>query len=116
MQLAKFPAAIATLELQVLAMSKEIESLTNQIKNIEGEVDSQVGNNPELKNDTQRKGAKTEILQAHKGYKQLQQSLNIQQGERQEKQIELTKIINQFTVARLEMQLQIAQLNKVSVA
>lgn len=114
MQLSKYPGAIATLELQVLGMSKEVESLIIQVKNIEGEVDLAIGQNTDYKNDTQRKAARSQALQAHKSYSNLQQSLNIQQGEKAEKQIELNKTINQFSVAKLEMQLQIANMNKMS--
>lgn len=114
MNLAQFPKAIATLERQVLAMKKQLETLVNEVKAIEGEVDFKIAQDASLKNDTQRKGLKSQVLQADKNYQKLLQDLNILQGQKDEKEIDLRQKVAEFQVAKIEAQMQIANLNQMS--
>lgn len=113
MKLNQYPIEIAIAEKAVLNANIVLDNLVEQISKLEMEIEAIVASDPELKNDTQRKATRME-LQQDKTYQIAKTAVYKQRLAKEELQIELNQLRNEFSVAKLEARLQIVSLEAVA--
>lgn len=101
MQLHEYPGAIAQLQHQLLNVNARIEKISQDINRICNKFESQVAFDPELKNDSQRKAKKTELIQQSGDHEQLSNNLFLETFTRSQLEIRLEQLRSEFAVLRL---------------
>ena len=109
--LPEFPNAIAEFERRLNLQNRQISTLLAAIVEIEGEVDGKIAFDANLKNDAQRKAKRTELL-AESFYQKCLADCEEAQDRRREVEIELERLHNLFTIAKLQMRHATAQLEQ----
>jgi DNA-binding sugar fermentation-stimulating protein len=109
MLLNQYPTAIAQASHTANELDCEIAETRTAIADIELEIDQEIAFG-DFKNDAQRKTARLVNLAGHQRYLVLQSRLNNLLTSRAAAAVELEKLRNAFSVAKLETRFQIAQL------
>jgi hypothetical protein len=110
MNLSNFPHAIATAQQKLLNLGRDIAIVRNALLLEENSVDQTIAFSSDLKNDTQRKTAKTQMLQESTLYQALTKNLADLTDKYNRADINLQLVKNNFTVAKLEMRERIAKM------
>lgn len=111
--LKQFPNKIAKAETKVLNLDREIKIHKENLSFMDGEIELAIANNKELKNEQQRKTRRLELRQ-EPDYLQAKAALTEANENRDKAQIDLNLIRNQFSVAKLETRVAIANLEAVA--
>lgn len=109
MTLADYPNAIAGIERSILMHEKEIRAIQEAISLITAEVDRVIAFSDDLKNETQRKARKAELLAADERYPKAQAHLQTLIDRRDGLKIDLTYYRNEFSVNKLQLRDAITQ-------
>lgn len=114
MKLSKYPAAIASHQQKLLEANKMLECLLSDLEAKEAEIESAIAFDVELKNDAQRRARKLELIHSIT-YQSLKSLVHNQRITRDTIQIELTQLLNEFSVSKLEVREKIANLETLTV-
>jgi hypothetical protein len=106
----EYPQVIAKLQAEVFGLDLAIEQTYITIKQIEADIDSQVAFDATLRNDSQRKAKRQELLDEHSYYWEHQEILSQYRSKREQLFIELCLKRNEFSVLKLEKREAIARL------
>ncbi len=109
----QFPLKIAKAETKVLNLDREIAIHKENLSFMDGEIETAIASNKDLKNEQQRKTKRLELRQ-EPDYLQAKASLTEATEKRDKAQIELNLLRNQFSVAKLETRQAIASLEAVA--
>ena len=109
LKLTHYPIAIAQAAQKVVELDYQLAKLKEQITIFEGQADLTVAQDQTLKNDAQRKAYRFELLQANQEYQKVQEQFVRLTAEKANSVAHLEYIRNQFSVAKLEARLIIAQ-------
>jgi hypothetical protein len=113
MKINEYPQAIARIEEKILVVSREVEIQTELLSFMDGEIETAIASDPQLKNEQQRKAKRLE-LQQQPDYLAAKSSLKEAKEQQARLAIMLNLLRNQFSAAKLEARLQIAQLEAVA--
>jgi hypothetical protein len=108
-QLSYYPSAIAQAAQRVNEIDSQLMAVQHQINRFEGNADRVAAFEMDLKNDAQRKSRRFEVLLVNQEYQQavdMQMRLSV---EKANAIAHLEYLRNQFSVAKLEARLAIAQ-------
>jgi len=108
-QLSHYPSAIAQAAQRVNEIDSQLMAVYQQINRFEGNADRVAAFEADLKNDSQRKSRRFEVLLTNQGY---QKAMDMQMrltGDKANALAQLEYLRNQFSVAKLEARLAIAQ-------
>lgn len=109
MQLSDYPAAIAQTAKRVTELDSQIMAVQQHVNREEGNADRISAFDPELKNDTQRRARRFEVLLTNQEYQTaLNTSIRLT-AEKANALAHLEYLRNQFSVAKLEARSAIAQ-------
>lgn len=108
MYLKQYPNAIANQQTQLLELRQIISQVNEAIASREVEIDQAIAFNPELKNEGQRKVKRVELVKADSALLPLQNRLAELEYEQAKAEINLTLLLNQFAIAKLERRRTIA--------
>lgn len=109
MILSEYPSAIAQAERKLMKLSQEIEIQSQFLSYLDADIEKSIAANKELNNEQQRKSKRLE-LQQEPDYLEIKTNLKEAKDDKDEQLIKLNLLRNQFSVAKLEAKLQIAQL------
>lgn len=109
LKLSDYPMAIARTNQAIAELDYELSALRQVISAFEAKADLIVGSDFHLKNDTQRKARKFELLQINQEYQKAQELSAKLTTEKTNAIGHLEYLRNQFSVAKLEAKLIIAQ-------
>lgn len=109
MQLSHYPAAIAQAAQRVNELDSQIMAVQQLINRVEGNADRVVAFDPDLKNDNQRKARRFEVLLTNQEYQTALNTLIRLTAEKANALAHVEYLRNQFSVAKLEARLAIAQ-------
>ena len=109
--LQEYPALIAQASRALLTHRQKMRPWEESIATYDAEIEQQIANDPDLRNDSQRK-AKRADLQAAEDYKALLIDLNKLRDLRTELDIQLQQIENEFACKKLLIQHAIANANR----
>jgi hypothetical protein len=109
LSLSQYPSAIAQTAESVNEIEHQLMEARQHIARLEGSADRVVAFEINLKNDNQRRARRFEVLQANLEYKHACDSLNRLTTEKSRATARLEHLRNEFSVAKLETRLQIAQ-------
>lgn len=109
LSLGQYPSAIAQAAQAVNEMEHQIAEVRQHIARLEGNADMVVAFETNLKNDNQRKARRFEVLQVNHEYQRALDALNRLTTEKSNAIARLEHLRNEFSVAKLEARLQIAQ-------
>lgn len=113
----QYPTAIAQAAQRINSLDSQIAAVQLLINRIEGNADKLVAFDTELKNDPQRKARRFELLQTNLEYQRSSDTLTHLHYEKANAIANLEYLRNQFSVAKLEARLAIAQqLNQIQDA
>ncbi len=117
MQLTEYPEHIAKCRQRLITLTLTAESLAELLKAYEGEIKLKVAFDKNLKNEAQRKGKELELKGDPQGdYAQLSRELKQCREEKEMQECQLELLRNQFSVAKLELRKQIAELESLQPA
>jgi hypothetical protein len=108
-ELRQYPDQIAQLQKSILRKDQQIRAVERQIEPMILEAEKIVYFDPELKNESQRKVRRAEILDTS-DYLEAQQTFEQLKDERTELLIELERVRDHFSVTKLRLREQIASL------
>jgi hypothetical protein len=108
-ELAQYPEQIAQLQKDILRKDQQIRAVENQIEQMILEAEKTAYFDLELKNESQRKVRRSELLDTS-AYLEAQQTFDQVKDERAELLIRLEQTRNRFSVAKLQMRARIASL------
>ncbi|AFZ33289.1 hypothetical protein Glo7428_4861 [Gloeocapsa sp. PCC 7428] len=109
MQLSHYPAAIAQAAQRVNELDSQMMAVQQLINREEGNADTRSAFDPELKNDTQRRSRRFELLLVNQEYQTALNTLIQLNAEKANALAHLEYLRNQFSVAKLECRRAIAQ-------
>jgi hypothetical protein len=109
MKLSQYPAAIAQASQAVNDLDAQVAAVQLLINRIEGNADKIAAFESDLKNDSQRKARRFEVLQINLEYQMALDKLIHVSAERGNAIAHLEYLRNQFSVAKLEARLAIAR-------
>ncbi|MBW4609679.1 MAG: hypothetical protein KME22_21345 [Hassallia sp. WJT32-NPBG1] len=109
MQLSHYPSAIAQAAQRVNEVDSQLMAVQHQINRFEGNADRISAFESDLKNDAQRKARRFEVLLVNQEYQKSIDTLIRLTAEKQNALAHLEYLRNQFSVAKLEARLAIAQ-------
>ena len=109
----QFPLKIAEAETKVLNLDRQVTIYKEQLSFMDGEIETAIALNKELKNEQQRKTKRLELKQ-EPDYLQAKASLTEATEKRDREVIQLNLLRNQFSVAKLETRQAIANLEAVA--
>lgn len=109
MQLSHYPSAIADSAQRVNELDSQIMAVQQLIYREEGNADRVCAFDPDLKNDSQRKARRFEVLLINQEYQTAVNTLMRLNAEKANALAHLEYLRNQFSVAKLEARLAIAQ-------
>ena len=108
-QLSHYPLAIAQAAQRVNEIDSQIMAVQQLINREEGNADRISAFDPDLKNDSQRKARRFELLLTHQEYQTAVSTLLRLTAEKANALAHLEYLRNQFSVAKLEARLEIAK-------
>jgi hypothetical protein len=108
-ELGQYPDQIAQLQKNILRKDQQIQAVERDIEPMTLEAEKIAYFDPELKNESQRKIRRAEILDTA-AYLEAQQTFEQLKSERAELVIELERVRNHFSVGKLRLREQIASL------
>ncbi|MBD2464700.1 hypothetical protein H6G89_27220 [Oscillatoria sp. FACHB-1407] len=108
MKLSQYPEAIAQAVKAVNTLDQRIAELRQDIAYLEGKAELVVAFETALKNDNQRRARRFEILEASLDYRELQLKLLHLTTEKSNALAHVEFLRNQFSVAKLEARLSLA--------
>ncbi|WP_017316814.1 hypothetical protein [Mastigocladopsis repens] len=108
-QLNHYPAAIAQAAQRVNEVDSQLMAVQQQINRFEGIADRTAAFDMDLKNDTQRKARRFELLLVNQEYQKAMDTLIQLTTEKANAVTHLEYLRNQFSVAKLQARLAIAQ-------
>jgi hypothetical protein len=114
MQLSNFPHAIATAQQKLLNLGRDLTIVRNALLLEENSIDQAIAFSSDFKNDSQRKTAKTQMLQESALYQYLTQNLNDLTDKYTRADVNLQLVKNNFTVAKLEARERIAKMETLA--
>lgn len=109
MQLSHYPAAIAQAAERVNEIDSQLMAVQHHINRHEGNADRVAAFEPDLKNDNQRKARRFEVLLTNHEYQKALDTLLRLTGDKANALAHLEYLRNQFSVAKLEARIAIAQ-------
>ena len=109
MELNHYPGAIAQAAQRVNELDSEIMAVQQLLYRVEGHADTRSAFDADLKNDTQRKARRFEVLLTDKEYQTATNTLMRLTAEKANALAHLEYLRNQFSVAKLETRRAIAQ-------
>jgi hypothetical protein len=109
LSLGQYPGAIAQAAQAVNEIEYRLAEARLHLAHLEGNADKIVAFEANLKNDNQRRARRFEILQVNLEYKHAQDALNRLTVEKANAVARLEHLRNEFSVAKLEVQMAIAQ-------
>ncbi len=109
MQLSHYPGAIAQAAQRVNEIDSQWMAVQLQINRFEGNADRIAAFETDLKNDAQRKARRFEVLLVNQEYQTAIDTLNRLTTEKANALAHLEYLRNQFSIAKLEARLKIAQ-------
>lgn len=109
LSLSQYPSAIVQAAQAVNEMEYQIAEVRQHIARLEGNADMVVAFETGLKNDNQRKARRFEVLQVNQEYQRAIDALNRLSTEKANAIARLEHLRNEFSVAKLEARLTIAQ-------
>lgn len=109
MKLSQYPAAIAQAAQKLNSLDSQIAAIELLINRLEGNADKVAAFEADLKNENQRKARRFEVLQTNLEYQRAIDSLLQLNSEKANAITHLEYLRNQFSVAKLEARLAIAQ-------
>jgi hypothetical protein len=109
MQLNHYPAAIAQAAQRVNEIDSQLMAVQHQINRFEGQADRTASFDIDLKNDAQRKARRFEVLLVNQEYQKAMDTLIQLTTEKANAVTHLEYLRNQFSVAKLQARLTIAQ-------
>jgi hypothetical protein len=109
LSLSQYPTAIAQTAQSVTEIEQQIMEAQQHLARLEGNADRVVAFEPNLKNDNQRRARRFEVLQANLEYKHACNAMTRLTTEKSHASARLEHLRNEFSVAKLETRLQIAQ-------
>jgi epoxyqueuosine reductase QueG len=109
LSLSQYPGAIAQAAQAANDIEHRLAEARLHIARLEGNADRIVAFEVNLKNDNQRKARRFEVLQMNSEYKHALDALNRLSTEKANALARLEHLRNEFSVAKLETQLAIAQ-------
>lgn len=109
LKLSDYPVAIARTSQAIAELDYELSALRQVMSAFECKADLIVGTDSNLKNDTQRKARRFELLQINQEYQKAQELSAELTTEKNNAVAHLEYLRNQFSVAKLEARLMIAQ-------
>ena len=113
MKLNEYPQAIADIELRIFHTTQDIEIQTERLSFLDGEIETAIAADKTLKNEQQRKTRRLE-LQQEPDYLEAKSALKEAKRTRDGWNIKLNLLRNQFSVAKLELRMAIAQLESAA--
>lgn len=111
-QLKKYPTQIASTEKTLLTLNRNIEIQTELLGFLDADIEKDISESL-CKNDQQRKARRLE-LQAEPDYMEAKRKLTEVKEERDRATIKLNQLRNEFSVMKLELRIQIAELEAVA--
>jgi len=109
MKLSQYPAAIAQATQAVNELDAQVAAVQLHINRLEGNADKVAAFESELKNDSQRKARRFEVLETNLEYQRALDKLIQLTAEKANAIAHLEYLRNQFSVAKLEARLAIAR-------
>ncbi|HBB30431.1 MAG TPA: hypothetical protein DDZ80_22470 [Cyanobacteria bacterium UBA8803] len=109
MNLSQYPAAIAQATQAVNELDAQISAVHMTIDRLETNVDRKVAFESDLKNDSQRKARRFELLEVNLEYQHALNTLMRLTAQKANAVTHLEYLRNQFSVAKLEARLAIAR-------
>lgn len=109
LNLSQYPSAIVQAAQAVNEMDYQIAEVRQHIARLEGNADMVVAFETGLKNDNQRKARRFEVLQVNHEYQRAIDALNRLSTEKANALARLEHLRNEFSVAKLEARMAIAQ-------
>lgn len=113
LKLNQYPKAIACLEESLLQASLNVEIYSEQLSFMDADIEAVIASDNALKNEQNRKAKRLE-MQQQPDCLEVKANLKAAKEERSRLAIRLNLLHNQFSVAKLEARLQIAQLEAVA--
>jgi hypothetical protein len=110
MKLNEYPAAIAQVQRQALALDQELIGLQETVSFLMMEVEKRVIADANLTNDAKRKARRLELQQSDPDFYRASIDLKKAQAKREALGIELQLLLNQFSVLKLEERRAIAMM------
>jgi hypothetical protein len=110
MKLNEYPTMIADLQRQMLKLDQQLRTLRESVTFCLSAIDRHIAFDQNLKNDSQRKAKRTELMESDPDY--IQALLELRQAEdcRAESEIDLQLLQSQFSLLKLERREAIAQM------
>lgn len=108
-QLNHYPSAIAQAAQRVNEIDSQLMAVQHQINRFEGNADRVAAFETDLKNDAQRRARRFEVLLVNQDYQKAMDTLIQLTAEKANAIAHLEYLRNQFSVAKLEARLKIAQ-------
>jgi hypothetical protein len=108
-ELRQYPDQIAQLQKNILRKDQQLRAVERQVEQMILDAEKIVYFDPELKNESQRKVQRAEVLDTA-DYLEAQQTFEQLKDERTELLIELERVRNHFSVTKLRLREQIASL------
>ena len=109
MKLSQYPAAIAQAAQVVNELDTQIAAVSQHIARLEGKADRTAAFEHGLKNEDQRRGRRFELLCVDPEYQTAQNTMMRLMSEKAGSIAHLEYLRNQFSVAKLEVRMAIAQ-------
>ncbi len=109
LSLSQYPSAIAQAAQSVNDVEHQIAEVRQHLARLEGNADRIAAFEANLKNDAQRRARRFEVLQVNPEYERACDALNRLNTEKAHAVARLEHLRNEFSVAKLETQLAIAQ-------
>ncbi|MBW4645790.1 MAG: hypothetical protein KME23_22850 [Goleter apudmare HA4340-LM2] len=109
MQLSNYPSVIVQAAQRVNEIDSQLMAVQQQINRFEGNADRVAAFEMDLKNDAQRKARRFEVLLVNQEYQKAMDALMRLTSEKANAIAHLEYLRNQFSVAKLEARLAIAQ-------
>ena len=109
LSLSQYPAAIAQAAQTVNELDHQIAEARQHLARLEGNADMVVAFETALKNDNQRKARRFEVLQVNQEYQRALDTINRLTTDKANALARLEHLRNEFSVAKLEARMAIAQ-------
>jgi alpha/beta superfamily hydrolase len=109
LNLSQYPSAIALAAEAVNQVDHQLADMRLHLARLEGNADKISAFEANLKNDNQRRARRFEILQANHEYRHACDGINRLNTEKAQAVARLERLRNEFSVAKLETKLAIAQ-------
>jgi hypothetical protein len=115
MKINQYPEAIALSAKNLLKTERSLKGAKFKVDEITAQVDAAIAFDIELKNDNQRKAKRAELLQSE-CYADAFTNFRFISEQVEDLQVEHQLLLNQFTVAKLEVRQAIASLEANAIA